>query len=971
MAEKSTVQSTTGPEPFIIKKIGAKYVAYAHTLCAYSAFFVALIVACYTHYYKIVQNEYFGYPDEWFPSVSATTGDRYPARAIFQILIALTSGPRFALLLLWFFYSTYSAKTVTKGYGLVLLIVGIIRTVACGGFVYITSTDDHLTHDIMMILYLLCTVPWQVGVLYATENPVAVRWRKFITTAFFTTLPPMIYFFIQHKVNRVPGAYTTYAFFEWSLILFDVAYDAVSAIEFQNFELSIVDKNGISPLAQSSSVPFVSNPEGNIAPSTLRTITTFVGFVTETYLAYIFWSMLTSLALLIWYFPLWYMGISGFEAFLFITLMPVILGITPLRRLIAKYRGIFHFISLIGIASYLKQDPVWRLSLTAAGIGLSATTWVATWLESKKHTGELERSVLIWSLGLVMHNVVKMAWFTENPIWPIMNKVNGGWNDIGIVLGIIASAEVLIRDGTVRKAIESGKGLGSLDYRVETKQFGSSLMAATGFGSLLFALHSMYTDSSTIMRWTVDGYPNHGPEPVPWGAVTISFLVVGLILSPYRRLTTSFIWYAVGCCACTAFYYFSAWTAYYAGLVLGAYLLSITPALVRGISTQSPLKSLFTAFMTYNILCLAHVWVVAYEFVPGGVYAREHTDIILATMMALIGLGVLNANQQAMLDVHNKLAQFHILKQARSMSRVFGVGFIAVSAVIAANRVARAKTPVPYTTSEKSFTAGIWTIHFALDNDMWASENRMRDAIRDLELDVVGLLESDTMRIIMGNRDWAQSIAEDLGYYLDYGPSSMKHTWGCLMLSKFPIIKSTHHLLPSPVGELACAIHATLDVYGQPVDFIVSHNGQDENYNDRIQQTTELARIMRTSPNPFVFLGYVVTKPKQEIYHLLFDGGDMNDIDPSDWDRWCQYIGYRGLRRVAYARVSHGRITDTEIQTGKFQVVSNPKEYWKASYNMIDESQVPEALRYPSMFRGSGTRGHRYHVFNEPRYFAN
>lgn len=27
------------------------------------AFFVALGVACYTHYHKIVQNEYFGYPD--------------------------------------------------------------------------------------------------------------------------------------------------------------------------------------------------------------------------------------------------------------------------------------------------------------------------------------------------------------------------------------------------------------------------------------------------------------------------------------------------------------------------------------------------------------------------------------------------------------------------------------------------------------------------------------------------------------------------------------------------------------------------------------------------------------------------------------------------------------------------------------------------------------------------------------------
>ena len=70
-----------------------------------------------------------------------------------------------------------------------------------------------------------------------------------------------------------------------------------------------------------------------------------------------------------------------------------------------------------------------------------------------------------------------------------------------------------------------------------------------------------------------------------------------------------------------------------------------------------------------------------------------------------------------------------------------------------------------------------------------------------------------------------QFLAEDLGMYVDYGPGPNKHTWGAALLSKFPIINSTHHLLPSPVGELAPAIHATLDVYGQYVDVIVSHNG--------------------------------------------------------------------------------------------------------------------------------------------------
>ena len=41
----------------------------------------------------------------------------------------------------------------------------------------------------------------------------------------------------------------------------------------------------------------------------------------------------------------------------------------------------------------------------------------------------------------------------------------------------------------------------------------------------------------------------------------------------------------------------------------------------------------------------------------------------------------------------------------------------------------------------------------------------------------------------------------------------------------------------------------------------------------------------------------------------------------------------------------------------------------ESSDEMIPEEQVPEGLRFPAMFRGEGVRGHRYHVFDEPRYF--
>lgn len=41
-------------------------------------------------------------------------------------------------------------------------------------------------------------------------------------------------------------AYTIYAFFEWALVLFDVGFDAVTALDFAGFELIVKDVKGAS-----------------------------------------------------------------------------------------------------------------------------------------------------------------------------------------------------------------------------------------------------------------------------------------------------------------------------------------------------------------------------------------------------------------------------------------------------------------------------------------------------------------------------------------------------------------------------------------------------------------------------------------------------------------------------------------------------------------------------------------------------
>lgn len=129
----------------------------------------------------------------------------FPLRPSLADANVRSSGPRFALVGLFYLLTAKPGRVLPKA----IAISGLIRTLTCGGWTYITSTDDHDWHDILMISYIVFTIPWTTGcIALSPPNAKAIKYRKYLAGGFFGTLVPLVYFFIQHKVHRVAGGKT-------------------------------------------------------------------------------------------------------------------------------------------------------------------------------------------------------------------------------------------------------------------------------------------------------------------------------------------------------------------------------------------------------------------------------------------------------------------------------------------------------------------------------------------------------------------------------------------------------------------------------------------------------------------------------------------------------------------------------------------------------------------------------------------
>ena len=834
----------------------SEYIHSVSALLSLSTFLLTFYISVWGHYVDIVKTHVAGYPQEWFPSVSAVIGDDFPARSMFQYGMALSATPRF--LSVFFQYVKSGDKF--------LLASDVLKTLFIGGFTYVTSVDHMTLHSSFMILYA-CASAFSMIKRMGTDNT-----RRFLVSGYFCNLISMSYFLYRHRVLREPGAYSIYAIFEWLLPAIDICYDFHCSMN-----LDVKSPALLQYMDQSFEIAH----------------------------SVIFWTLLTGLPLSLWYFPLWKLGLSGYEVFFVASFFVPMYFVTgnPMKRIFPVWTlDLFPAMSMIAGSSE-SLDPSMRLFFISIGFSLS----LCRFYERRNSSAGV--------VGLLATVLLKNFNNSVNPLWNTLHHS-----------GLFRMVIIAIFGGATLHS-------STRPFRVTSSNIGPiSMWRSIAFGACLYSTQTFITDSQVYTTWL-----SGNSAVTHWTKFAMTLgMIAGLSLNWIPSWTPMMLF-----------------PTRVATLDVAKFTFAQTLSFRWYLDHHSCLNN-YTNFLvvtgTYLFLIFADVFTVAYAFVPLGWIFREKSVLIM-----FIALSIQYVHKGQYIRIEGTIKG--LSKVAKGFTWFLG-SIAALRMCMERNATVNRERLVKITNPD-ILTTGIWTIHFGMDDYMYLSHKNMTDVVKRLDLDVIGLLESDTMRNVGGNRNLMEYMAKQLNMELIYGPPPNAHTWGCSLLSKYPVISSRFHLLPSPHGELACAVEVQISTKIGPVNIFVSHNGQEEDKLDRFLQTGKITDILDSLEGPTIFMGYLVTKPgmHEQLYNMMVTQGRMTDILKDDKWRWCQYIFYRDIYALSYARVSHGHLTDTEIQTAKFWIGG-----------AATTINIPGDSMYPKEFEGEGYNGHRYHIWTGAIY---
>jgi hypothetical protein len=612
------------------------------------------------------------------------------------------------------------------------------------------------------------------------------------------------------------------------------------------------------------------------------------------------WTLFLEIISLVWFFAVVQMDFSGYEIFLLSPLSLGLLANASIRKIALTRQNTLLGIGLLGFLAPFADNAAVKLVLVAVAV---AALLFHRFSQAFLSADRLKRAAAVDSLvtGLLVMLILRRTNGSLNPMY---------YSRLGASLTLVAGY------ATVLFAPESPTMVGSAAAGAAVPAVSkpqSSALLGAAFGSFIHLVCYFATETAVHTR--------SASLPVdPWSGMLLLLACIAPLLPRFTSMM-SVSYYAIMCLVPGLLFHFvpaGLPTLACAALVM-VYTISAFPFVVeRCVSSVKNPGRFFVCMMAAHLaFMMMGVYSSVYKFVPGGFVLRESPYVAVWIACVLCAFLHLQANASP-IEIKTTLHLPLMSMRLPSIIILFGILFSSVYSIYYATPH-HLRLPVPHKSGLNVLTTMVWNVRYIMDDAGSYSYDRVEQLANLAEVDVMGLIETEHVRIHTAARDSAEYLSKRLGMYGLHGPSPRYSSFGNALFSRYPFVMYEEFVLPSPEGEIAPAIEAVIDVRGALVRIFLTHFGNTEDELDLKLQSGEMARRVRLVPagQPIVFLSYI-TSTQTGVPYMTLTGAGLKDTVPEDTHRYCEYILYRDAQLVSYADLYTGPISDTESQFAQF-----------------------------------------------------
>uniref|UniRef100_A0A915IWL6 Uncharacterized protein n=1 Tax=Romanomermis culicivorax TaxID=13658 RepID=A0A915IWL6_ROMCU len=452
---------------------------------------------------------------------------------------------------------------------------------------------------------------------------------------------------------------------------------------------------------------------------------------------YAFWTVFSALPPMIWFYPMNKLDLTGYEALVVVLFSPILLKIEFLSKILRKTSMGAQFVDsmiVLSLLSFQMPTTLCRLCTVAFGAFWAALKMAIDF--SSSEDDDRDEIVMGYTTGYVAVLTSRIFYKT---ITPAFNDHFSNWTIFVVCATNIFFSSLPAADKETPRKRPPLKCSLCRCY----------LGTAAGFGSLLYVKLSIFGEMSVPFRWFNDSKQDHSTtlDSNPNSLLILACLICGYFIGDkFPLMILHPLWSLAGLLSFSGIYKLSDYEGLLSACILAIFVGSLWSIYSRSFLECCRPAMVFTGAMFFYLLPAFYaVWTVAYNFVPLGTPCLSLSKIAFfpGWLMFFISLDLFAR------WCRQDIISFNQRRHRRSAWLVI-LSLFLLSCGGMYNRF----TNWTKLNSSKNITdidhvtAMIWTYHFGYDNDGWPSLERTANLIKDIDADIVGLLETDASRLV-------------------------------------------------------------------------------------------------------------------------------------------------------------------------------------------------------------------------------